>query len=174
MKKNDIYFFEKQRFRQWWAWLILIGVNVLCIAGCILQIGLNRPFGDNPVSDAGLIIITVVLFIVTVVLLSCALQTYINEEGVFVRFFPFQFRYKFYNWNTIRASYVRKYSPVCEYGGWGIRVGFNATKAYTMSGNIGLQLILHNGKKVLIGTNHPDHLKRVLVKLDKMERMKDG
>lgn len=174
MKKNDIYFFEKQRFRQWWVWLILIGVNVLCIIGCILQIGLKRPFGDNPVSDTGLIIITVVLFMVTVVLLSCALQTYINEEGVFVRYFPFQFRYKFYNWNTIRASYVRKYSPVREYGGWGVRVGFNATKAYTMSGNIGLQLILQNGKKVLIGTNRPDHLKRVLMKLDKMERVKDG
>lgn len=97
-----------------------------------------------------------------------------EQEGVFVRYFPFQFRYKFYNWNTIRASYVRKYSPVREYGGWGVRVGFNATKAYTMSGNIGLQLILQNGKKVLIGTNRPDHLKRVLMKLDKMERVKDG
>lgn len=177
MKRNDIYFYERQRFRQWWVWLILMGVmgvNVIFFVGIIQQIGFNKPFGSNPMSDAGLMISTIVLFLITVFLLSGSLQTYINDEGVFVKYPPFQVRYKFYDWNTIHSSYVRKYSPLREYGGWGVRIGFGATKAYTMSGNMGLQLVLKNGKRILIGTNQPDHLKTVLMKLDKMERMKDG
>jgi hypothetical protein len=175
MRKLRIEFYERQSKKQWWVWVILIGIDLLFIFGCIQQLIFDNPFGNNPISDVGLLIVTILIFLFSVLMIFVlSLHTYINNEGVFVKYFPFQFRYKFYDWNTIRASYIRKYNPISESSGWGISLGNNATKAYTMSGNMGLQLVLRSGKKILIGTNEPDYLETVLMKLDKMERMKDG
>ena len=50
---------------------------------------------------------------------------------------------------------IRKYRPIIEYGGWGIR--FNKSgKAYTVSGNIGIQIQMSTGKGILIGTQQPN------------------
>jgi hypothetical protein len=57
---------------------------------------------------------------------------------------------------------VRKYSPIKEYGGWGFRYGFKNGKAYNISGNMGLQLILKNGDRILIGTQKPEELETYL------------
>lgn len=112
--------------------------------------------------------VAVFMLLVNFAILGSTLHTYINSEGIFVKFFPFQFQFKFYSWNKIHALYIRKYSPVREYGGWGIRISMNASKAYIVTGNTGLQLVLTNDKKMLIGTNRPDHLTNVLIKLGKM------
>ena len=39
-----------------------------------------------------------------------------------------------------------------EYGGWGIRGGLRGTKAYNVSGNRGVELMLADGRTVLIGS----------------------
>ena len=41
-----------------------------------------------------------------------------------------------------------------EYGGWGIK-GKRHKKAYTVSGNYGIQFLLKNGKMIMIGTQKP-------------------
>jgi len=46
---------------------------------------------------------------------------------------------------------VRKYKPLLEYGGYGIR-GFGNNRALNISGNTGLQLVFKDGRKLLIGT----------------------
>jgi len=53
--------------------------------------------------------------------------------------------------------YLRKYSPIGEYGGWGFRYG-----AYNIKGSQGLQLKFKNGKMLLIGTQRPEELQKVL------------
>lgn len=175
MKQMRIEFYEHQSKKQWWLWIMLIGMNLLFIFGSVRQLVFDTSFGDNPMSDAGLLITTILLFLFSIFMIfGFGLRTYINDEGIFVKYFPFQFRYKFYDWNTIRTSYVRRYKPVLEYGGWGLRIGLNAGRAYTMSGNMGLQLIFKNGKKILIGTNKPDDMVKVLAELNKMERMNNG
>ena len=175
MRRQKVEFYERQLMRQWWVWVLFVGMDLLFIFGSVQQLILGVPFGDNPMSDIGLLVTTILFLLFSIFMLfTLRLQTYINDEGVFVRYFPFQFRYTLYDWNTITASYVRKYKPISEYGGWGIRIGMKATKAYTVSGNMGLQLILKNGKKFLIGTNKPVDLEEVLLKLEKKERMKDG
>lgn len=175
MRKLQIEFYERQSKKQWWMYVLFIALDLLFIFGSVQQIIFRIPFGNKPMSDVGLLITTILfVFFSIFMIFVLTLHTYINDEGVFVKYFPFQFRYKLYDWNTICTSYVRKYNPLLEYGGWGIRIGSKATKAYAVSGNMGLQLILKNGKKVLIGTNKPDDLETVLIKLDKMERMKNG
>ena len=52
---------------------------------------------------------------------------------------------------------MRKYSPLREFGGWGYRVGPGG-KAFNMQGNMGLQLEMMGGEKLLIGTRKPEEL----------------
>ena len=108
------------------------------------------------------------------------LTTIINEEGIYVQLFPF-LKYKFFPWSMISNAYIRKYKPIKEYGGWGIRTRMFKLKlfnikafrilnndiAYSMSGKIGLQLELTNGKRVLIGTRKSIEMEEVLRKLRK-------
>jgi hypothetical protein len=60
-----------------------------------------------------------------------------------------------------RSAEPRTYSPVLEFGGWGIRVG-GGGMAYNVSGNEGVQLVLKSGRRVLIGTRQPDVLMSAL------------
>ncbi|MDR1338787.1 MAG: hypothetical protein LBK58_01850, partial [Prevotellaceae bacterium] len=93
----------------------------------------------------------------------------INKEGIFVWFHPVQFRKTYFSWEEIERVYIRKYSPVKEYGGWGYRTGSGRKngKACNIYGNIGLQIVLKNGNKFLIGTNDPDGITEVLKKIGK-------
>ncbi len=90
------------------------------------------------------------------------LDTKVDAEGVHYRFFPFQGNYKMKKWDEIEKAYVRHYKPMYEYGGWGIR-GWGNDKALNVSGNVGLQLELKNGDKLLIGTQKEEEMKNTVV-----------
>ena len=63
---------------------------------------------------------------------------------------------------------VRKYNPIGEYGGWGIKGrGFGKGRAYNVKGNMGLQLRLQDNKKILFGTQRPDALQAAMDKMMK-------
>jgi hypothetical protein len=59
--------------------------------------------------------------------------------------------------SSIRSAEVRTYRPLLEYGGWGIRWG-RGGMAYNARGNRGVQLVLENGSRVLIGSQEPERL----------------
>jgi hypothetical protein len=84
------------------------------------------------------------------------LITRITTEGIYVRFIPFHFKEQFYSWDSIESAQVRTYNPLLEYGGWGIKYGFNGQgKVYNIVGDQGLQLVFKSGEKLLIGTQKP-------------------
>jgi hypothetical protein len=169
--KNEILFKESQKFKQWWLWLILIGLNLLLIYGTISQVFMGLPFGNNPMSNAGIIVVTGVILFSTVLFLNFRLDTIIKSDGIYVRFFPIQMKYKHYHWKELTKSYVRKYSPITEYGGWGLRLGFGGQgTAFNTSGNRGLQLEFTNNKKLLIGTNKPEELTETLIKIGQLKQ----
>ena len=71
----------------------------------------------------------------------------------------------------LTKSFVRQYSPLTEYGGWGLRLGlFGKGTAYNVSGNKGLQLEFTDKKKLLIGTNKPDELSETLNKIGQLKQ----
>lgn len=55
----------------------------------------------------------------------------------------------------VKRAYARRYHPLREYGGWGIRESA-AGRAFTISGNEGVQLELRSGKRVLIGSRRAE------------------
>lgn len=169
MKQGPVEFYEVQRFRHWWGWVLLLGVDALMLWGVIQQLLFGKPWGTDPTSDTALVITAVVIIALSIALLRSKLITYIDAEGVYVKYFPFHLRYKRYDWNNISSVYLRRYSPLREYGGWGFRVSLKSGRAYNMSGNQGLQLVLMNGRRVLVGTRQPEQLADILVKLGKMK-----
>jgi hypothetical protein len=168
---NEILFSERQRFKQWWLWFILIGINGLFLYGIYKQVVVGQQFGDKPMSNTGLFITYGVIFSLTILFLNFRLDTKIKTDGIYVRFFPIQVTFKYYPWNEISKSYVRQYFPIREYGGWGLRLGiFGKGKAYNISGDKGLQVEFSDNKKLLIGTNKPDELAETLDKIGQYKK----
>lgn len=155
--KNETLFSEKQRFDQKWIWLLLISVNLVFFFGVFYQVVKHKTFGNQPMSDTELMITASLMFIFTLIFLAMRLETYIKKDGIYVRFFPFHLTIKRYSWETIQRCSVRQYDPITEYGGWGLRFGFQRKgMAFNVSGNKGIQLVLKNGSMLLIGTNKPE------------------
>ncbi len=64
---------------------------------------------------------------------------------------------------TIQFSEVEKaeavtYSPIGEFGGWGIRMGAKKKKAWTVSGNRALVLHLTDGTRFYLGSEKPERM----------------
>ena len=166
----EVLFSEKQRFHQWWLWLLLIGLNGLILYGIVQQLIFGIPFGDKPASDAGLVLSFAIPLSLLVFFIFLRLETHITKDGIYVRFLPFQKHYKHYSWANLSKSFVRKYSPILEYGGWGYRFGiYGKGSALNVSGNKGLQLVTIDGKRMLIGTRKPDEIMQVLRKLGQVK-----
>lgn len=160
---NEILFSETQRFKQWWLWILLIGINGLMIYGVFTQVINGHTFGDKPASNSQLLIGAALSLFISIFVLSFRLDTQIKKDGIYVRLFPLQLSFKFFPWNSLLKYYVRKYNAITEYGGWGWRLGlFGKGTAYNISGNEGLQLEFTNGKKLLIGTQKPEELQEVI------------
>ncbi|HSF90370.1 MAG TPA: DUF6141 family protein [Saprospiraceae bacterium] len=157
---NEVLFTETQGFRQWWLWVILLGTDGLFAYGIYTQLIQGVPFGDNPASDPLLIIVFVMVLLLTVSFYIYRLETTIRKDGIYIRFLPYMRRYTYYPFAKLSKVYVRKYSPIAEYGGWGFRGG-----AYNVSGDQGLQIQFTDHKKLLIGTRKPEEIAAVLRKL---------
>jgi hypothetical protein len=168
---NEVLFSERQKFKQWWLWLILFGINGLFLFGVFKQVIGGQQFGNNPMSNAGLLIATGLTILLTLLFINFRLDTQIKMDGIYIRFFPFHIKFKHYAWESLTKSYVRSYSAIAEYGGWGLRLGlFGKETAYNVSGSKGLQLEFKKNKKLLIGTNKADELSEALNKIGQLKQ----
>lgn len=152
-------FKEEQKFTQWWLWLILIGVALIPIYGIYEQLILGEQFGNNPLSDLGLIIFAVFVFGLIALIWFMQLKTRIDESEIQINFFPFV--QKSVKWNDIKSAKIVNYGFV---GGWGIRLCTQYGTVYNMKGNKGLAIELKNGKKFLIGTQKENELSEIIKK----------
>lgn len=159
--EQQILFTEKQSVRQWWIWLFLLAINAFFMYGTYRQVIGGQQFGDNPMSNSGLLLYTGIFMLLTVLMYFFQLITHFTKEGIYLKYFPFQQKYKAFKWQDIAKAEVRTYQPLREYWGWGIRYGSKGM-AYTLSGNQGLQLTLKDGAQVLIGTNQAEKLTEIL------------
>jgi hypothetical protein len=56
---------------------------------------------------------------------------------------------------------VKRYRPLIDYGGWGVRLG-PAGWAFSTGGSVGVKLRLRSGFPVLIGTSRPQELEAAI------------
>lgn len=158
---SEVLFQERQYFRQWFVWLPLLGTDVLFLWGLVQQLCMGEPWGDKPMSDLGLVLMSLLMFALTGMFMAMHLRTEITTEGVRIFFFPLTRR--FIAWDEVEQASVVEYNPLLEYGGWGLRWGSKG-RAYNVSGRTGLQLVLKDGKNVMIGTQRGEELPLILHK----------
>jgi len=175
---TKVFFREEQQFRQPWIWMIIIPIIMgglfLFAFGFNKQLLQGEPFGDNPMPDAGLIITGVfsILMMVglTFLFYNMKLVVEIRRDGLYFRYPPMINKFKKISKEEIEKIEVRQYKPIKEYGGWGIKTGAkNYGKAYNVRGNIGLQLHLKNGNKILFGTQRKDAIRDAAGKMTNVE-----
>lgn len=156
-------FTESQRFNQWWLWAIVIIVAIAPSYIAFSQWYKGMLDWHYPVIGVFITLLIVIGF-----RLVC-LMTTVNEKGISYHFFPFHLLPTRIGWDEIAKVYIREYTPD-EYGGRGVRymIKRKSGGACTVGGNMGLQIILKNGKKMLLGTRHPDEMSRTLLSVLKV------
>ncbi|PZR26758.1 MAG: hypothetical protein DI535_13010 [Citrobacter freundii] len=93
--------------------------------------------------------------------------TQIREDGIYVRFTPYQPSFERFVWEDIEEIHVRKFNPFKEYG-YGVRMNENG-KGYTIPGDTGIYLVRRNQMPVMISTKCAE---QIIETLKKMGRIK--
>lgn len=144
-------FEEVQSFDQVWLW-VLLGVQTTAMLLALI------------LTSQAFLVIMLTSFIMVMsmsVMAWMKLRLRIDDAGVHYRFTPFHFKEKTIPMEEIDSIFVREYSPIMDYGGWGIRVGRSGT-AYTVKGKYGIQVVKKNGKRILIGIQQPEEAAQFL------------
>nr|WKN39898.1 hypothetical protein K4G66_14485 [Tunicatimonas sp. TK19036] len=158
------YFVEVQRFRQTWIWVLLGALlgTLLFLGG--FQIIQQRTSGIHWLSTSSLFLMGGIWLVLALLAYKAHLFTQINETGIHFQLFPFHFTVQRITWGDIEEMYVRDYDALSEYGGWGLKYGQEG-KAYTISGRYGVQLQLADEQRILIGTQRPIELEKLILQL---------
>lgn len=155
----NIHFTEKQKFTQVWIRILFLVLAILPAYGIIQQIGFGIPFGDRPLSNIGLIIFSIVLWIILGFLFTSHLKTKIDNDSLSIHFFPFT--KKRIKWTEVASVDFVDYGFV---GGWGIRHSSAYGTVYCVKGRTGLLVVLKSGKKLVIGTQREQEIKSLMDK----------
>ncbi|WP_198519863.1 hypothetical protein [Polaribacter sp. ALD11] len=155
-------FKEEQRFTQTWL-IVLLAVSIIVPITVVVKKYLEE---NSNLSTTKFVLTLTGILVSVAIIFSFKLITRIDEKGIHYQFFPFHFSLKTISWNEISKVGIRTYLPISEFGGWGLRGGFffnkGKEKAVNVSGDIGIQLVLKNGEKLLIGTQKKQEATSVL------------
>lgn len=154
-------FTETQKFNKWWMYLLFsIPFLVTSISYVLVQFGIVEPNGGEK-SPPEIILILIFSLLILIWGISVRLKTTINKNGISACFIGIPFCNKNFTWAEIQSSHVIEYSPIKDYGGWGVRMGFNGW-CYNVSGKIGIKLTRTNGKPFLIGTQQKEEAEKII------------
>lgn len=137
--ETDPVFREVQQFRQRWLWTLLGGAAFLM-------------FVLGPITWGGLIVVgTIAAFFY-----SLYLQTEVRADGIYFKMWPLHRSFRRISWSEIERYESRRYRPLREFGGWGIRWA-PGKLAYNVSGNRGIWIEQTNGRAILIGSQDSEN-----------------
>jgi len=147
---------ERQQFRQIWLWTIIFLVSLAALG---VSLGSGAADSGSVARDCGLLVVVAVILLTVGLLYLTSLRVTVDAQQVLVRFRPWPLGRRRIALSDIASCEPRTYHPIREYGGWGIRWSpFGSGWAYNVSGNRGVQLVLRDGKRILIGSQQADAL----------------
>ena len=140
-------FEEKQKFTQWWLWVILLSFPIISVG----------PFDDNEIN----LYYVLIGLAIPLLFYLFELRIKVNEDGLHYQFSPFHLKFHTIKMDEIESFKAMEYSPLKEYGGWGLKYGFKG-KAYNVSGNKGVKIFLKNGSNIMFGSQKHQELAKAL------------
>ncbi len=150
---------EVQRFSSLgWIWLIILPLTGFMWYTAYQQLIVGNPVGTKPIPNLMLVLFWGALGLaMPLFFLWGGMRTDVRADGVHLQALPLAFCSQHINYDEIQTYEARRYRPLLDFGGWGIRFG-RSGKAYTVSGNQGVQLVFKNGQRLLVGSQHPEQL----------------
>ncbi|WP_296703984.1 hypothetical protein, partial [Algoriphagus sp.] len=103
----------------------------------------------------------ITLILILLFISNLKLETRLDDFGVSFRYFPFIRNWRKIDKTNILSIGVINYSPLTDYGGWGLK-GNKTTKAYSILGTEGLLIDIGEKKKIMIGTSKAKQLRLFL------------
>lgn len=157
-------FSETQKFDQWFMKVIYFGMIAMLLYFMYSWYVANEAVDKVGTSDTtGQLLVIASIVPVIILFHLFKLKTEIDEIGIHYQFLPIHFSRRTIRWEEIEKCYVRTYSPIREYGGWGYRQALGKKgKAYNVKGNKGIQIKLKTGKDILIGTQKEKDAQQVI------------
>ena len=138
---------------------ILIVINLYRLSGD--DVSIFRALSNN----LGLLFLLVLVGLWVWFSAFSSLETTITEKSISLTFFPVLLSKRTILWDEVETAFVREYNPLQEFGGWGIfRVnlpiqrGLGNSRAINIKGNKGLQLVMKDGSRLLIGTQESEKI----------------
>jgi len=157
-----VNFREVQYMRRvWWVMLLVVGIAVMMWWGFFQQIIVGEPWGNNPGPD-WMMWLFLILFGIgfPIAFYWMRLIVEVLDDSVFIRYVPLTKATILLS--DIRDVEARTYKPLREYGGWGVRRRSNR-RAYNVSGDRGVELTLHDGQIIMIGSQKAEELALAII-----------
>jgi hypothetical protein len=144
-----------------WIFLSLFLITFLAIISFTLYNNYTLSgsiIDDTSFTDYVIMIISLLIIISFMYLFAVMkLEIIIDDQYLYFTYNPFLSRR--YPLKEIIGFTERKFRPLIEYRGWGIRYSlFGHGMAYTVKGNTGVQFLTRSGKKFLLGTQKPGEM----------------
>lgn len=164
MKHSDVIFTEVQRFRQIWLWMLMLVICVPMIVlmahGMVRQLIFGEIWGHRPMPDPILLAVGAAMILLLLgilyIFLAGKLIVEVRSSEIWIHFYPLSKRSV--PFKDIQQCRVRRYRPIVEFGGWGIRYGGRGKMAYNVSGDQGVEITLSGDKTLLIGSQKAEAL----------------
>ena len=154
---KPVLFREVQRFREvWWVMALVLGLSGLQWWMAWQQLVRGVPVGNNPGSNLMVFTFWLIFGIgFPLFFWFLRLEVEVYPDAVTIRYVPLTRRVI----PKVEIARVepRHYSPLGEFGGWGIR-GWGGRIAYNVRGKEGVELTLTDGRVVLIGSQRAAEL----------------
>jgi hypothetical protein len=168
-------FEETQLLRQQrLIWMLLIaaglGMMIPILSGMYTQMVEGKPWGDKPMTDAGLLILAtvmiVVYFLIIALVLSVKLEIRVSDEDIAFRYFPIKPKWTYIRKDDIARYELHRHRNIFKAGGIGYRRRLLA-KTESFSTQLGpyLWLELRNKKRIILGVQNYEGLEYAMHKL---------
>lgn len=154
------------RERTWapaWVWGVLAGACV-CGVGASVFAAFQPPAageiaGGDSLSPLRSVLIGggVLLLFATMTSIFLCLDVEVRSDHLFISFGPVRLVRRRIRYTGIESVRAVTYSPLREFGGWGIRWRGRKT-AWTIRGNQAVAILLRSGKEVYVGSLFPQRL----------------
>jgi hypothetical protein len=152
-------------YEEWCGWALwvhfLIGLTFIAAVIPLIELAkgnIGSGEGAMPVWEAILCLVVGFGFPLAIYGLFGQLRTRITSEGIDIRWGYWEVIKKRIPFEEIEGAEAVTYSPLGEFGGWGIRAGTKKKRGWTIRGNRALLLHLSDGTKFYLGSDKPERI----------------
>ena len=157
---RPIVFREVQRFPLRRIAVALASPPCFMLGLLIWQVLLGHPWGKHPMSNGDVIGWTAFLWLIYFRLITVRLVTEVRQGALLIRMRGL-WRLRRVPLDRIQSVETITHDIARDYGGYGFRTTREG-KAYVANGGRGVRVTLAGGEKLVVGSQRPDELARML------------